>query len=313
MLVRFRPRRLFSCVAGVVLAMLPVAASPAAEDPDPRVRDAELRLRLEIEQSAARIQREVSSRVNSVMSTRPATSFRLRNAVQAASNSINSVTRREIARIGALVSGVVDELAKRGVAIVDVSQLADAFDTEVADQLNALSGQGVRDVAGLVGRNGRRIVSARGTASGRYTLSVSKPEDGRAPVELGIVDLGESQMIRGAISTAAAEKFFLAPLGPRPTPLVVVPPATVLRAVRWLNRGGAMTITADDSRGETVVGVDQARFSVKGVDLLPERLRVALERRLAESPDVRSNAEGADGFFRSVTYTFERVPVTAQP
>lgn len=308
---------LFRCFAAlamlVLLAGLRPAAGAAVDSRDPRVLAAERQIRLEIELGAARIQREISARINTVMTTQPPTSFRLRNAVRAGTNSINAATRAEIQWLAGLVREAVDDLIAGGAGVVDASRLADAFDTEVADQLNALALRGVRDLAGLLGSNGRRIPSVRGTAVGTYELLVSKPEDGRTPVLIGRVDLGDSQMVRGTISTAAAAEFFLAPLLPAPVPPIALPPTTVLRAVRWLNRGGAMAITADSSRAETFVAIDQDRFSVTGVDLLPERLRIVLERLLADTPDVRSNIDGAEGFFRSVTYTFRRIPDDGRP
>jgi hypothetical protein len=284
------------------------AAAPRAaiDVSDARVLAAEEGLRLAAEEYAARIQRSISSNVNVVMSVRPATSFKVRNAIQAAQNSVNSTSRLLRPKFQELLTDVIDRLVADGVPLGDVSRLHDQFDDEIEEQLRTLTSQGITDLASLI-RNGRRSNSVRGTLVGRYELFVSQPENGRGPVKLGEVSLGDSQMIRGLISTDAAAEFFLGPIE-GPTPLIALPPATPIKAVRWLYRGAPLVVTADDSRTSTLVPVDGQNIVIRGVDLLPERLRIVLERRLEGTPDITTNIDGADGFFKSVTYVLHRLP-----
>lgn len=280
----------------------PGRATLAAADPSGAdiIDKAEELLRRAAEDGAAEVQRSISANINMVMSTRPATSFKVRNAIRAGQNAVNATARRVTEDFEIRLTEAIDDLLAAGAPIIDVSRLFDKFDVEVADKIRELRLQGVRDLASL-SYHGRRTSSVRGTLVGRYELFVSQPENGRDLVKLGEVSLGESQMVRGPISTQAAEEFFEVSID-------TLPRVTVLRAVRWLYRGGILIVTADDSQGQNFVRVDQDTFTLTGVDLLPERLRLALERKLADSPDVRGNIDGADGFFQSLTYVFRRLP-----
>lgn len=275
------------------------AVSEPAGPPDV-VDQAETAIRLATERAAAEVQRTISANVNTVMRAWPATGFKVRNTIRAGQREVNKTARDEAAHLEVLVTETINELLAHGVPILDVSRLSDKFDTEIADRIEQLRLEGVRDLASLIYR-GTRTASVRGTLVGRYELLISEPQSGRRPLKIGEVSLGDSQMVRGPISTAAVEQFF-------DTDLDRVPRATALRAVRWLYRGGVFIVTSDDSQAQNFVRVDQDTFSVTGVDLLPERLRIALEKALEDSPDVRGNIDGADGFFRGLTYTFHRLP-----
>lgn len=303
-LVRFRSVVAVAAAAIMLVLSGPAGVSRAAStepiDPEDAVARAETAIRLATERAAAEVQRTISASVNTVMTTRPATSFKVRNAIRAGQNDVNRTARNAVADLGTLVTDTIDGLLARGVPILNVSRLSDRFDTEIADAIEQLRLQGVRDLASLIYR-GRRTASVRGSLVGRYELFISEPGAGRDAVKIGEVSLGDSQMVRGAISTAAVEEFFDSELGR-------LPRTTVLRAVRWLYRGGVFIVTSDDSQARNFVRVDQDTFTVTGVDLLPERLRIALEGVLEDSPDIRGNIDGADGFFRGLTYTFSRLP-----
>ncbi len=276
------------------------ASDSGPVSPPDVVEKAEAAIRLATERAAAEVQRTISANVNTVMNVRPATSFNVRNAIRAGQREVNQTAQRAVAELETRLTETIDELLERGVPILDVSRLTDRFDTEIADAIEQVRLEGVRDLASLIYR-GRRTASVRGTLVGRYELFISEPLSGRPAVKVGEVSLGDSQMVRGPISTAAIEEFF-------ETDLSGLPRSTAIRAVRWLYRGGIFIVTSDDSQARNFVRVDQDTFSVTGVDLLPERLRIALERALEDSPDIRGNIDGADGFFRGLTYTFRRLP-----
>lgn len=302
-------------LVGVVWSMVLGVAAPAgaaamararATEPADAVLEAEREIRLAAEAAAAKIQRTVSAQINQVMARRPATSFNLRNAVQRAQNAINAASREARAELAGFVLETVEELRGEDLPLIDLVRLSERFDTELDEPLRDLTLEGVRDIASLV-RNGRRTNSVRGTFVARYELFVSQPENGRAAVKLGEVTLGESQMIRGPIDTAAALDFFLDG-EPVPTPRVVdLPEYTVLRAVRWLYRAGPMIVSSDDARVNTLVPLNATEFSLTGIDLLPERLRFEIEQLVKDSTEVTTNPGGVDGYFRGFTYTFRRV------
>lgn len=299
-------RRGFVRFLGSALVVIAAVSSVRAAETRPEIDDAELVLRVAAENRAVAIQNQVSLSINQVMARRPATTFNVRNAIRAAGNAINAAARTVRGEFDEVLRRVLDDLIDAGVPRGEVSRISDAFDTEVDANLVRLAREGVEDASSLL-RGARRIASVRGTFAGRYELSVSLPGDNRGEVKLGRILLTEGNNIRGPISTDAAIEFFLGPL-PGPTPVISDLPETVLlRAVRWLSRAGAMVVSTKDGRAGTFAGVEAQEFSVTGVDLLPVRLRVELERRLEGTPDITSNPVGADGFFKSVTYTFRRV------
>ena len=292
-----------AAAAFVLASALVLAPAVAADTP---VEIAERDLRIAAESAADRIQRQVSASINVVMARRPATTFNIRNEIRRATNAIRAAATVAGGAFAARLETSLDTLDDSGGTVVDVSRVRDSLGRDIPADLSALVAEGIRDVASLQ-RNGNRVTSVRGTLVGRYELFVSKPEDARARVRLGVVALGESQLIRGAISTSAASEFFLAPLA-GPTPALTELPASIqIRAVRWLYRGGAFVVSTREARTDRFVSVEPDAFSISGVDLLPARTRIEIERRLAGSADIRSNPDGADGFFRSVTYTFQRI------
>lgn len=294
--------------AGAVIALGPLAPAGAqgGGDPQVRLRSAERRLRLACEEGAARIQRAAAAGTNLVMTARPASTFRLRNARREALNRIDRAARRARADFAALLDQEIDRLIAQGVPIGDVSRLFDQFDEEVDQRLRDLDLQGSRDVSNLI-IGGNRTSTSRGLLAGTYDLFVSEPLAGRGPVRLGRVTLGANHLVRGPISTQAAAEFFLTRLDGQTPRLDGLPRTTALRGVRWMYRSAAFSISNDDGRAVEFVPLNADEFDVTGIDLLPERLRIDLERRLENSLDVRANPDGADGFFRSVTYTFRRV------
>lgn len=293
-------------VAGWVLTTVCATTAALAVETRPEIDAAEAALRIAAENRAVEIQNAASSAINKVMARRPATTFNVRNEIRQGNNQINAAAREVRGEFAVIVKRVIDNLLGDDVPVGDVSRLSDAFDTEVDDQLTRLAREGVQDVSSLL-RGARRVASVRGTFPGRYELSVSLPGSNRDEVVLGRILLTEGNNIRGPISTAAATEFFLAPL-PGPTPVLEELPDTVLlRAVRWLSRAGALVVSTKDGRTDTFAGVEATEFSITGVDLLPARLRIELERQLEGTTDITSNPDGADGFFKSVTYTFRRV------
>lgn len=296
----------FVRMLGCALLVLAAVSSGRAAETRPEVAGAEMALRIAAENRAVEIQNQVSLSINQVMAKRPATTFNVRNAIRAANNAINGASRLVRGEFVEVLQRVIDDLVEDGVPRGEVSLVSDAFDTEADENLVRLTREGVEDVSSLL-RGARRVSSVRGTFAGRYLLSVSLPASNRSEIQLGSILLTEGNNIRGPISTTAATEFFLGPL-PGPTPRIDGLPNTVLlRAVRWLSRAGAMVVSTKDGRVSTFAGVEAEEFSITGVDLLPVRLRVELERRLAGTPDITSNPDGADGFFKSVTYTFRRV------
>lgn len=296
----------FVRLVGCALLVLAAVSSVRASETRPEVGEAEKVLRIAAENRAVALQNQISQSINQVMARRPATTFNVRNAIRSANNAINATARLLRGDFAEAVQRVIDGLIEDGVPRGEISLISDAFDTEVDAQLTTLARAGVDDVSSLL-RGARRIASVRGTFTGRYELSVSLPGSNRDEVVLGRILLTAGNNIRGPISTDAAIEFFLGPLA-GPTPRIDDLPETVLlRAVRWLSRAGAMVVSTKDGRADTFAGVEAQEFSVTGVDLLPVRLRIELERRLAGTPDITSNPDGADGFFKSVTYTFRRV------